>query len=68
MGVAPAKYHNRPRMARDTRWWRVLSNRLRELWLIGGPANQTAAPAAAAGTDRTASIAPAQDDERSANR
>ena len=23
-----------PRMARDTRWWRVLSNRLRELWLM----------------------------------
>ena len=30
--VAPAKSHNR--MARDTRWWRVLSNRLRELWLM----------------------------------
>ena len=33
--VAPAKSHNRPRMARDTTWWRVLSNRLRELWLVG---------------------------------
>ena len=32
--VAPAKSFNRPRMARDTRWWRVLSNRLRELWLM----------------------------------
>ena len=32
--VAPAKSCNRPRMARDTRWWRVLSNRLRELWLM----------------------------------
>ena len=32
--VAPAKSYNRPRMARDTRWWRVLSNRLRELWLM----------------------------------
>ena len=32
--VAPAKSHNRPRMAGDTRWWRVLSNRLRELWLM----------------------------------
>ena len=26
--------YNRPRMARDTRWWRVLNNRLRELWLM----------------------------------
>ena len=32
--VEPAKSHNRPRMARDTRWWRVLSNRLRKLWLM----------------------------------
>ena len=32
--VAPAKSYNRPRMSRDTRWWRVLSNRLRELWLM----------------------------------
>ena len=32
--VAPAKSYNRPRMARDTRWWRALSNRLRELWLM----------------------------------
>ena len=32
--VAPAKSYNRPRMARETRWWRVLSNRLRELWLL----------------------------------
>ena len=32
--VALAKSHNRPRMAKDTRWWRVLSNRLRELWLM----------------------------------
>ena len=32
--VAPAKSYSRPRMARDTRWWRVLSNRLRELWLM----------------------------------
>ena len=32
--VAPAKSHNRPRMARDTRWWRVLSNRLQEVWLM----------------------------------
>ena len=32
--VAPAKSYKRPRMARDTRWWRVLSNRLRELWLM----------------------------------
>ena len=32
--VAPAKSYNKPRMARDTRWWRVLSIRLRELWLM----------------------------------
>ena len=32
--VAPAKSHNRPRMARDTRWWRVLSNRLQYLLLM----------------------------------
>ena len=32
--VAPLKSYNRPRIARDTRWWRVLSNRLRELWLV----------------------------------
>ena len=32
--VALAKSHNRPRMARETRWWRVLSNSLRELWLM----------------------------------
>ena len=32
--VAPAKSYNRPRMARDTRWWRVLSNRMWELWLM----------------------------------
>ena len=34
----------------------------------GGPAHQAAAPAAAAGTDRTASNAPAQDGERSGNK
>ena len=32
--LAPQKTHNRPRLARDTRWWRVLSNRLRELLLM----------------------------------
>ena len=32
--VARAKSRNRRRLARDTRWWRVLSNRLRELWLM----------------------------------
>ena len=32
--LEPAKSHNRSRMARDPRWWRVLSNRLRELWLM----------------------------------
>ena len=32
--VAPGKSHNRPRMARNTRWWRMLSNRLRELSLM----------------------------------
>ena len=32
--VEPAKSHNRPRMASNTRRWRVLSNRLREFWLL----------------------------------
>ena len=32
--LRPQSRHNRPRIARDTRWWRVLSNRLRELWLM----------------------------------
>ena len=32
--VAPAKSYNRPRIARDTTWWRVLSNRSRELWFM----------------------------------
>ena len=32
--VRPPKSRNRPMLARDTRWWRVLSNRLLELWLM----------------------------------
>ena len=30
--VVPQKAHNRPKPAADTRWWRILCNRLRELW------------------------------------
>ena len=32
--VVPQKAHNRPKPAADTRWWRILCNRLRELWLM----------------------------------
>ena len=32
--VVPQNAHNRPKPAADTRWWRVLCNRLRELWLM----------------------------------
>ena len=32
--VVPQKAHNRSKLAPDTRWWRVLCNRLRELWLM----------------------------------
>ena len=49
--VVPQKAHNRPKLAADTRWWRVLCNRLRELLAYGSSTHETTPPASATRAD-----------------